>query len=273
MYKIGLSSCAFAPTEENFKELKNSGIEAIEISIPKSVHDTLNHARLAELSKRYGVALWSYHLPFEPFEVLDVSSTDEKLRASTVRYYETLIEKAAAIGIDKFVVHPSAEPIENDREARLAAAMKSLDELAEFACRFGAVIAVEDLPRTCLGNTAQELSRLISVNDKLRVCLDTNHLLQGTNQECIRLLGDKIVTLHVSDYDFTNEKHWLPGEGSVDWQAVLSALREARYDGVWLYELSFKAPATITRSRDLTFADIADNARALFRGETPINIL
>ena len=41
MYKIGLSSCAFAPTEENFKELKNSGIEAIEISIPKSVHDTL----------------------------------------------------------------------------------------------------------------------------------------------------------------------------------------------------------------------------------------
>ena len=46
------------------------------------------------------------------------------------------------------------------------------------AQQLGQVIAVEDLPRTCLGRESSEMLELISVNDKLRVCFDTNHLLQ-----------------------------------------------------------------------------------------------
>ena len=84
----------------------------------------------------------------------------------------------AHIGIDKFIVHPSAEPIEKDlRSENFKYSMESLDRLAEIAYAEGAVIAVEDLPRTCLGNSADEIGKLISVNDKLRVCFDTNHLL------------------------------------------------------------------------------------------------
>ncbi len=268
MNKIGISSCGFALTEENFAALAENGIEAIEIAMATPQHKEINYRELAALRDRYGVELWSYHLPFAPFRDLEISTLDRDLRLRTVAYFEELIARAADIGIDKFVIHPSGEPIPaEEREDRMGYSMESLDRLAEFANRNAAVIAVEDLPRTCLGNTAADMQRLLGANDKLRVCFDTNHLLADTNLNFIRTLGDKIITVHVSDYDFVDEKHWLPGEGSVDWNELYTALTSAGYRGAWLYELGLRPPKTLARSRDLTFADFARNAREIMAGE------
>jgi sugar phosphate isomerase/epimerase len=70
----------------------------------------------------------------------------------------------------------------------------------------------------------------------LRVCFDTNHCLIEDNCDYIRAVGPKIVTLHVSDYDFTDEKHWIPGEGKNDWEGIIRTLEEADYSGRFLYE-------------------------------------
>ena len=270
MYKIGLSSCGFALNEENFKKLHESGIEAIEISRSLENLKMLNYREVYELAKRYGVLLWSFHLPFMPFAEIDISSCDRDVRGSTLELHKELISRVSDIGIDKFVIHPSGEPIAPDkREERIKYAMQSLDILAEFAHGCGSVIAVEDLPRTCLGNTADEIQRLISANDKLRVCFDTNHLLKDDNISFIEKLGEKIITLHVSDYDLVDEKHWLAGEGVVDFYEIYSMLKKVNYDGVWLYELGLKSPKTLTRSRELEFCDFVRNAEEIF-GNKPI---
>ena len=273
MYKIGLSSCGFALTAENFEKLEQNQIAAIEIALPLDQCNSTDYKEVQKLSGRYHIDLWSYHLPFCPFRIIDIASLNPELRENSIKLYTSLIEKAADVGVDKFVVHPSAEPIApNDRSDRLKYSMQTLDQLAEIAHRNGAVIAVEDLPRTCLGNTAQEIQQLISANDKLRVCLDTNHLLSESNTNFVKQLSDKIVTMHVSDYDFVDEKHWLPGEGKVDWQALLSALQQVNYQGVWMYEIGLTAPKTLSRSRDLTFADFVKNATAIFNGKAPERI-
>ena len=144
--------------------------------------------------------------------------------------------------------------------------MDSLDRLAEMAFAEGVTIAVEDLPRTCLGNTADEIAEIISVNDKLRVCFDTNHLLKDNNVNFMRTLGDKIITVHISDYDFINERHWLPGEGKVDWKDFMTEFNNIGYDGVWMYELGLECPPTIVRDRNLTFVDFYQNANSIFNG-------
>jgi len=267
MYKIGLSSSLPRLTEEGFKMLRNSGISAIELSMSLEYHKQIKHKEVAELSRRYDIELWSYHLPFFPFEEIDISSLDDNVRQNTIELYTGLIQKASDIGINKFVVHPSGEPIEaEEREERIRYSMQSLDRLAEIAHRHGAVIAVEDLPRTCLGNTADEMLRLLEANDKLRVCFDTNHLLSDNNLNFIKKLSDKIVTLHVSDYDFIDEKHWLPGEGMIDWSAIYSALKSIGYSGVWMYEVGLRSK-TLDRSRALTFEDFVRNANAIFEGK------
>lgn len=194
---------------------------------------------------------------------------NKELRDSTIRQYEELIKKATDVGIDKFVVHSSGGVKDEEREECLKCAMDSLDQLAEIADRHGAVIVVEDLPRNCLANTIDEVAMLGSVNDKLRVCLDTNHLLSDNSIDFIKRLGDKIITLHVSDYDFLNERHWLPGEGKNDWKGILDALKDVGYNGVWMYELLFDSTKTITRPRNLNFDDIYENAMCLFANEKP----
>jgi sugar phosphate isomerase/epimerase len=146
----------------------------------------------------------------------------------------------------------------------LAASKNSLNELADFADLKGAVIAVEDLPRTCLGNCADEMLEILEANEKLRVCFDTNHLLKDTNGNFLKKVGDKIVTLHISDYDFVDEKHWLPGEGKVDWVEILEGLKSLGYEGVWMYEVGLGIPRSLTRSRNLTFEDFVRNAKEVF---------
>ena len=130
-------------------------------------------------------------------------------------------------------------------------------------------LAVEDLPRTCLGNCAAEMLELLSAHPALRSCLDTNHLLGEDTAAYVRRVGNRIVTTHVSDFDFINERHWLPGEGKQDFTAILEALCETGYEGPWLYELGLGSPRSIVRPRDLTYRDIAENAEVLLGGERP----
>ena len=265
MYKIGLSSCGRLIEEKDFIEYQESGINAIEVSVGLDHCNNIDFKRLLELSKKYEIDLWSFHLPFSPFSKLEIS--EKELADGTVAYFGELIQKASDVGIDKFVVHPSGEPIgAENRAERMKVSKESLFELAKIARRNGAVIAVEVLPRTCLGNCSDEILELISVDSALKVCFDTNHLLGEDQIEFIRKVGNKITTLHVSDYDFVNERHWLPGEGKTNWNAVYKALNEVGYNGAWLYEVGFGSTKTITRERDLNCKDFVINANEIFEG-------
>lgn len=270
MYPIALSSCGAPLDEELFSTYARVGLAGVEISSKNEDYPTLDYATIAALSKKYGVKVYSFHLPFMPFNELDVSAIDEDFRQRTVSYLIELIHRAAGIGIERFIVHASGEPVPSaDRPQRMEQAKKSLCELADAAGEHGAIICVEDLPRSCLGRNSDEILELLSADDRLRVCCDTNHLLSENLPDFIRRIGDRIVTLHVSDYDGVDEKHWLPGEGILDWPEVLAALRDIGYHGPWLYEFGLATPKTIVRERELTHADVVRNAKELFAGQKP----
>lgn len=183
-----------------------------------------------------------------------------------------LIKRGSNIGIDKYIVHPSGEPVrDSERQDRLDSATDFLNSLADEANKCGAVIAVEDLPRTCIGRNSEEINYILSANDKLRVCFDTNHLLGEKITDFIKNVGNKIISTHISDYDFVNERHWLPGEGDINWSEVYNALKEIGYKGIWLYELDLKPPKSIIR-RDMTYSDLYNNATKIFNNEKPTPI-
>ena len=273
MFKIGLSSCSKPLTEELFKEYAEAGIDCIEISVGLDAADELDWPSLFSWSQKYGVELWSFHLPFSPFYRMDISSPDEELRQKSVDKCADYIMKVSDFGVKVFVIHASGEPIDEERRPEyMAQAKKSLKTLAEVADKCMVTIAVEDLPRTCLGRNSSDMLELVSADDRLGICFDTNHLLGEDIKEFIEKVGDKLITTHISDYDFVNERHWLAGEGDIDWSELYETLLKVGYKGPWLYELGFGAPKSIKRDRDLTCADFSSNAKEIFEGRPITNI-
>ncbi|MBQ3041478.1 MAG: sugar phosphate isomerase/epimerase [Clostridia bacterium] len=256
-------------SESIFKELKDAQVKYFEVSLYKEEVEKLDFNYLKKTAEKYGIVLWSFHLPFMPFAEIDISNPE--IAEKTVEYLKYFIENGAKIGIDKFVIHASGEPIaENDREIRMQTAKKSLKELADFADKYGAVIAVENLPRTCLGRDSSDILELLSADKRLKSCFDTNHLLSEDALKYIKAVGKTIITTHVSDYDFKDERHWLPGEGKIDWGAIYSALKDEGYDSAWLYELNLGSTGTIERDKNLTAKDVKENAEAIFAGKALI---
>lgn len=263
---IGLSTCGKKIDEELFSDYSKNSITHMEISVSSDDCKNLDYVNIKRLADIYNIILWSFHLPFSPFSEIDLSS--KKLKNRTIRYYEELINCATEIGIKNFIVHPSAEPIlERYRKIRLEHAKESLYRLACVADKYNSSILVEDLPRSCLGRNSDELLELISVHENLCVCFDTNHLLEENLIDFIEKIGSKILSTHISDYDFLNERHWLPGEGKIDWQLIYKKLLEVGYEGPWLYELGFNAPSSIKRDKDLTCFDFYKNATQIFCDE------
>ncbi len=269
MFKIGLSVPGRADikiTEEMFREYSEAKISSLELSF-SHMDGIFDFKEMKRLADKWGLELWSYHLPFLPFDRIDISNPE--LADFTVELLSGLIKRAAEeADIHRVVIHPSGEPIdESERPMRIACAKRSLKRLSEAAKSVGTTVAVEELPRTCLGRNSDELLEMISADDSLRVCFDTNHLLTERGVDFVKRLADKIVTIHVSDYDLGDERHYLPGEGMIDWQQLIKALSDAGYNGPWLYEVGRGATNKIVRSRDLVPEDYSRNARELFENK------
>lgn len=260
--------------EQYFAECAAGGLDCLELSLRvEELADPLPFPRFHEMTEKYGLWLRSFHLPFTPFAEYDISTTDEQARRMAVQRQTDRLEKIAEAGIKLAVIHPSGEPIApQERAQRMAQAKRSLSELASVANAHGILLAVEDLPRTCLGCNSAEILELIGNDPRLGVCFDTNHLLNEDPCDFVRAVGDRIVTTHVSDYDFINERHWLPGEGDIDWNALLRALEDVGYDGPLVYEIDSSVTIkTMRRERALRPSDMAQNSRELLEG-TPFTL-
>ncbi len=199
--------------------------------------------RVKAMLDEAGLGVWSCHLPFS--RTLDISVLDPQLREENVLLMERMIRLAEIFHPQRLVLHPSSEPItDEERETRLQNSANSIGRLALAAKGIGAVLCIENLPRTCLGRDSGEIMRLIGDFPEVMVCFDSNHLLQEEHAHFFETVGNRIGTIHASDYDRKDERHWLPGEGVIDWTDFLRRLRASGYEGVFMHEVRAGENAT-----------------------------
>lgn len=202
---------------------------------------------IKERADKAGVTIWSVHIPFGG--AYDISQINDSLRQIAIELNRKDMERIAqTVSPQKFIIHPSAEPIsDEERAARIESSKKSLQELAQKAKELNITLLVENLPRTCLGNTSTELLDIIGGIDNTAICFDVNHLLIESQPTFVQNTKGKIQSTHMSDYDRKNERHWLPGEGVIDWKELLSELVKSGYTGPFIYEASQgKEPDIVT---------------------------
>lgn len=187
-----------------------------------------------------GLRVASIHLPFGTD--WDISVTDEQERKNVVRDFSDVIRMTQGYEGEILVLHPSAEPISDDiREAKLCACEQSIAELVEVAKSVGKTLVLEDLPRTCLGNTSKEVARLTKNGTLLDCCMDTTHLLQEHILEYWDRCGAWVKHVHLSDYlTGAGECHWCPGTGDIPWKKLFERMFAANYPGVFMFEVGTK---------------------------------
>jgi sugar phosphate isomerase/epimerase len=259
-YRLRLSkSISFCSEDfyERLAEAKALGFDCIDFDIAGAWKDAEMEAAYFEHLEEgmaavieSGLPVNCIHIPFG--DRWNPCLLDEEKRLAVVEKFRAILARTAPVKPFGYIVHGSFEPNgDEEREAKIEQLKRSMREMADATESY---LCVEILPRTCLLNTAKEARRIIEEIgiQNVRICIDVNHFLQEKAEDGAMLLGDLIKTTHISDHDYIDERHWMPGEGKIDWNALLGAFEKIGYKGAFNYELT--AP----------LADIKENYEKLF---------
>lgn len=263
--KKGLSLKFFGEISPDIIKICSENFDCIELSFPPDYWKQINFINQKDKYKKilseYNIKVWSLHIPYG--EELDISSIDNEKRKKALNLNIEYMRVAKYLGINLVVIHPSSEPIlEENRIERINSCKDSLIRLSELAKKLELKIAVENLPRTCLANTSQELIEIVKNIKDIGICFDTNHSLKEDNIEFLKHILESninIYTLHISDYDFINERHQLPGYGVNNWKEIIALLEQANYIGPIMYE--------INKSQEINIEDIKNNQYKLINNK------
>lgn len=243
-------------TRDDLERVKDAGLQCIELTMfgggadPSQASGMEILATRAALVAESGLRLWSVHLPFG--RQWDIATPDPEMAEKAVAGARRFLQIGAGWGAEVAVVHPSTEPIaDEERSGYLERSKRALSELTRAAQSYGIKLAVECLPRTCLCNTGDEMLEVLESLEGAGACFDANHPLQEPSEEFAAKLSGRIMTVHISDYDGVDERHWLPGEGTIRWSAVIDALARGGYSGPFMFEVSSKRGDGIRTPYDL----------------------
>lgn len=206
----------------------------------------------------------SVHLPFYGKQSWDPSCLEETERKEISARFVRVIRDHAGMLAPMATLHASLEPPLDEHPRRLDQACRTIEEIIPAAQEAGMVINVEFLPRTCVGNCAEELQQIVSRfdADQVGICLDVNHIMARYRElpSMIDLLAPRIRAFHISDYDGVDETHWMPGQGIHDWPEIMKHIRAIDHDVLLILETTWQLVRS-NREIDPFFA-LRQNERA-----------
>jgi sugar phosphate isomerase/epimerase len=84
------------------------------------------------------------------------------------------------------------------------------------------------------------------------IAMDLGHAhLEGQIQPFFNLIADKIVHIHTSDNDGTEDQHNGVGEGNIDWNWFAQTLHKIGYDKNVIVESMTNVPQSLQKLRRL----------------------
>ena len=189
-------------------------------------------ARVQRMLSEAGVTFGGVHAPFGG--QWDLLAQDASFRPVSLHVHRRLIELLPAeFGVRSYTMHLMNDlypGTPDDAEAEMG---RVLEPLLETASRNGVTIALEngfqeiDLP----GTMPRYMRRYASEN--LGCCLDLAHanVIARRRGESIDGYIDAllpyIIVCHLHDNDGLEDRHWVPGDGQIDWAHCMPRLAAA----------------------------------------------
>ena len=254
--KVGVSMlyCLGEPFNRMVKRLGSMNTKYIEI-LDDGTHD-LDKKRIAllkEAAKSYNLT-YSLHAPFADINI--ASPVKPLLNASLKRLTRSLAN-ANAIDAKMWVFHPGQRTGIGQfyPGADFKQMCQSIQRLYTQAEEYGINIALENLPAKYwfLMNTPEEFQKMYKeTNLPIGITMDLGHAnLEGQIQPFFNQLADKIVHIHASNNDGSDDQHFGVEDGNIDYVWFSETLKKIGYDKSVIVESMHKVPESIQKLKQL----------------------
>ncbi len=247
-------------TPERLQHARSVGIDHIEVSGMNALFDANRQlvnekdsvleqfSAIKAAADAAGINIWSVHMPYG--KLIDLSIADEQERQAVVELHKQVLEFCSVLDAEVFLFHPSYYLGLNERQVRSQQLIQSVKELNPAVQNLNAIMVIENmLGYELLKDENRETPLLRSVEEVVALmeqmpesvfsAIDMNHIKYP--EQLIRAMGTRLKSVHIADGDGKKECHYLPcsGEGENDWNAILNALEEVKYDGPFMFECAY----------------------------------
>ncbi|MBQ1196099.1 MAG: sugar phosphate isomerase/epimerase [Clostridia bacterium] len=241
--------------EQGVLTLKNAGYDCLDLSLFEMIRDDSPYIagdwrKLVEERKAFcdanGIIFNQSHAPFS------FAWADENIRENIAKpRVEQSLEISAMMGVKIAVVHPLHwMPYLGHEDEINELNIQYYKSLVPLARNLGVKIALEnmwqkEIKRKCIctdvAGFAKDHAALIDAIDSEWVvaCLDVGHcsLVGEEAEDTIRILGhDRLKSVHLHDNDYQGDRHTIPGLGLMNWDNIMKAFEDIKYDGEFTYE-------------------------------------
>ncbi len=255
--KIGISMLhtLAEPFSTMVDKLADVQTEYVEI-VDDGLH-TLNKRRIVMLNEaaNRNSLKFSLHCPFADINI--ASPSKPMLNASLKRLRQSMAY-AKELNAELFVMHPGQKtgisPFYPERDWQQQT--QSIRQLHETAKELNLHIAIENVPQKygSIMKTPDDFTKLYKDTGltDIGIVLDTGHAnLENQTQRFLDQFPDKIAHLHLSDNMGEADEHLGIGYGKIDWQQLITKLKEMRFNGIIMIESVFNVPESLTTLKQL----------------------
>ncbi|MCD4739436.1 MAG: sugar phosphate isomerase/epimerase [Anaerolineae bacterium] len=248
---IGVSTASFFPhtlTEETLAIIAELGFSVTEAFL--QVDGEYNASFAAKLDRQRratGVQIHSLHITAMLF---DLWSTYPRMRQETRDRFLRALEVAARVEARAITWHGLRYGLENPQ--LIAAFIESLAWASEQSHQTGVTLCVENVS-WCYLRRPEHVQELLASGLPFGFTFDSFQAAEsGVDPVALlQAMGNRLTTVHLSDYVPGGARHLPPGQGTLDWDVLLQALHQLDYRGPLLLEVAdLQEPQELVKARD-----------------------
>ena len=246
---------------------QKSGAQGVELFAARQHFDYTDRSAVRDLAEWFrsnSTEAFSMHAPlYADHEMgrggapgINVIHPEKSRRIDAMDEIKRALETAEHVPFRHMVVH-LGERYDTWSQRTMEYAETALEHLGAFARPLGVRVLVENLLSE--PTTPEHLVTILDLGHLhgIGVCLDLGHAhITVGIAEAIKVLGDRIVSMHVHDNHGVKDEHLWPGDGSIDWVTVRDAVRGLKSAPAAVLEISEKlgdAPAALLERIEKSF--------------------
>ena len=209
------------PMEERLCSIKKAGFDSTMLWWEDEYWPRdIDKSSFVKMADSCGLKVDNYHLPYESTNLL--FSRESTLRNRYVTQVMQQMEGCKAAGAERVVMHIADR---TDTAPDTASMLKSMETIVRQAENIGIKIAAENT------HYFKQIDILLQEIDSpyLGLCYDTSHdFVQGQSKGALLTKHrSRLMCVHISDNDFVEDRHWLPGNGLIPFKSFIDTVKDS----------------------------------------------